>query len=1060
VPARDARTYTPKHLADQILQSRSALEGERKQVTVLFADVKGSMELAEQLDPEEWHSILERFFAILTEGVHRFEGTVNQYTGDGIMALFGAPIAHEDHAQRACYAALDLRDELARYATEVRREHGIGFSTRMGINSGEVVVGRIGDDLRMDYTAQGHTVGLAQRMESLAEPNTCFVSENTAELVAGYFALDNLGPFRLKGVVDAVQVHRLAGIGSARTRLDVSRSRGLSRFVGRAADIRTLEDALEQATAGNGQVIGVVADAGTGKSRLCFEFLESCRARGIRVLIGRAVAHGKNIPFLPILEIFRAWFEITAQDDAQRAREKIAGRMVLLDVGLTATLPSLFEFLGVGDPAHPTPPVSPEARQREIIGVMRQVVQSHTQPTVTMIEDLHWLDAASGEFLNHLVDARASSRSLLLLNFRPEYHADWMQKSWYRQIPLKPLSADAIAELLGDLLGSDPSLAPLAAALHARTGGNPFFTEEIVQSLIEAGQLQGTRGSYRLVTTIDRLGVPATVQAVLAARIDRLPEREKRLLQVASVIGKDFPESLLSAVAELPTDELKAALTALDRNEFVHQQAIYPTVEYAFKHPLTQEVALGSLLRDRRRTLHAAVARALEAAGGDLDERAPLLAHHWEQAGDLPLAVRWHGRAAQWVGANDPMEGLRHWFSVRSLGKSLDLVEARQLRFQACKTILISGSFRLGFSPQEVREYLEECRVVGDSLGIPSSAMANPVAGAAISEWQRGDVNAGLVLAAEAQRLRLPGMDRADELWVQMIGAFTPLLAGDFSTALGGFNDVMLSLVADSVITEFNGLNLNMFAESFSAYGLAAVGQFETGWPRLRSALQFSRNSDTFNFATNCFAMSAWLAGGTEGSDLPDLLQLSVDCLENANPDNQSASLHAPLYLGAAYFLNGNFVDADAAFSPALPRMHDAGTALEWHCSYVAVHADTCRALQDIDRAIAIARQGIEFADKGGFRFQAATCRAALADALVFAGAPVAEVEAVIAEARALVEVTGGLSLMPRLRETEIRLAARIHPHQLEPGLREVESMYREKGALGHADRLLKEISG
>jgi class 3 adenylate cyclase len=251
--------YTPKHLADKILQSKSALEGERKQVTVLFADVKGSMELAGQLDPEEWHRILDRFFEILTEGIHRFEGTVNQYTGDGIMALFGAPLTHEDHAQRACYAALHLQREIARYATEVKREHGLGFSTRMGIHSGDVVVGKIGDDLRMDYTAQGHTVGLAQRMESLASPDSCYLTAATAALVGGYFALEDLGEFRVKSVAEPVRVHRLLGLGAARTRFDISRARGLSRFVGRAADLRTLEDALEQTDAGNGQVVGVVA---------------------------------------------------------------------------------------------------------------------------------------------------------------------------------------------------------------------------------------------------------------------------------------------------------------------------------------------------------------------------------------------------------------------------------------------------------------------------------------------------------------------------------------------------------------------------------------------------------------------------------------------------------------------------------------------------------------------------------------------------------------------------------------------------------------------------------
>ena len=322
---RRVADYTPKHLADKILQSKSALEGERKQVTVLFADVKGSMELAEQLDPEQWHQILDRFFQILSEGVHRFEGTVNQYTGDGIMALFGAPIAHEDHAQRACYAALYLRDEIARYATEVKRRHGIGFSTRMGINSGEVIVGSIGDDLRMDYTAQGHTVGLAQRMEALASPDTCYVSAAAAALVAGYFTLDDLGEFQIKGATAAVHVYRLNDIGTSRSRFDISRNRGLSRFVGRAADLRTLEDALTQAATGNGQVVGVVADAGTGKSRLCFEFLERCRKQGLQVFEAHAVAHGRNIPLLPILELFRAYFGITTQDDARNAREKIAG---------------------------------------------------------------------------------------------------------------------------------------------------------------------------------------------------------------------------------------------------------------------------------------------------------------------------------------------------------------------------------------------------------------------------------------------------------------------------------------------------------------------------------------------------------------------------------------------------------------------------------------------------------------------------------------------------------------------------------------------------------------
>jgi class 3 adenylate cyclase len=349
-PPPDPRSYTPQHLAEKILTSRSALEGERKQVTVLFADVKGSMDLAEQVDLEEWHKIMDRFFAILSEGIHRFEGTINQFTGDGIMALFGAPIAHEDHARRACYGALYLRDELRRYADDLRRKSSVNFSVRMGMNSGEVVVGKIGDDLRMDYTAQGHTVGLAARMEQLAEAGRVYLTEETARLVSGFFRLRDLGPFDLKGVSAALRVYELEGVSALRTSIEVSRSRGFSRFVGRADEMAALEAALGRAVEGSGQVVGVVAHPGFGKSRLCFEFAERCRARGITVYEAHGVSHGKLIPFLPIVELFRAFFRISDQDGSEAAREKIAGRMLLLDEGLKDALPLVFDFLDVPVP--------------------------------------------------------------------------------------------------------------------------------------------------------------------------------------------------------------------------------------------------------------------------------------------------------------------------------------------------------------------------------------------------------------------------------------------------------------------------------------------------------------------------------------------------------------------------------------------------------------------------------------------------------------------------------------------------------------------------------------
>ena len=331
IAAPDPRAHPPEHLAEKIRAGRATLEGERKQVTVLFADVMGSMELAEQSDPEEWRRIMDRFFAILCEGVHRFEGTVDKFTGDGIMALFGAPIAHEDHAQRACYAALHLQRRARRLRGGAAPQQGLSFSVRMGLNSGEVVVGAIGEDLGMDYTAVGHTVGLAQRMEQLAEPGKVYLTEHTASLVEGYLALTDLGEFQVKGASRPLRVHELTGVGAARGRLDVSRARGFSRFVGRDEELRMLESALEQAFAGQGQVIGIVGEAGVGKSRLCHEFAERCRAKGMPVYHVAGQAHAKSVPLLPVLQFLRAYFEITERDSDRTARERIAGKLLLLD---------------------------------------------------------------------------------------------------------------------------------------------------------------------------------------------------------------------------------------------------------------------------------------------------------------------------------------------------------------------------------------------------------------------------------------------------------------------------------------------------------------------------------------------------------------------------------------------------------------------------------------------------------------------------------------------------------------------------------------------------------
>ena len=852
--SRSPRAYTPKHLADKILQSKSALEGERKQVTVMFADVKGSMELADQLDPEEWHKILERFFAILTDGVHRFEGTVNQYTGDGIMALFGAPIAHEDHAQRACYAALQLLDDLRSYAREVKRTHGLDFAVRIGVHSGAVVVGKIGDDLRMDYTAQGQTVGLAQRMEGLAEANTCFVTGTTAALVAGYFALDDLGPFRVKGVAEPVAVFVLRGLGAVRTRFDASRARGLTHFVGRDEDMRTLEAALEQAQAGRGQVVGVVAEAGTGKSRLCFEFTERCRARDMSIIEGQAVAHGKNIPLLPMLQVFRAYYGITERDDDLTVREKIAGRLLLLDDSFRDVLPVMFDFFGVPDPERPVARMDPDARQRQLFAVLRQLVQRDDpsgRQYITLIEDLHWMDPASEAFLAEWVDAIGSASRLLVVNFRPEYHAGWMQKSYYRQLPLAPLGPEAIRKVLEDLLGSDASTRGLAEAIHTRTGGNPFFTEEVVQTLIESGNLQGTRGSYRLVTPIDRLTVPASVQAVLAARIDRLPEREKQVLQAAAVIGKEFAEPILFAAAELPESELRAALATLKAHEFVYEQALYPVAEYAFKHPLTQEVALGSQLQERRRRTHATVARAIEAAHAEkLDEQAALLAHHWEAAGEALAAARWHRRAADWLWTRDVARSFEHFARVRTLTVALlDDAEGRDHGLRA-RVMLLAASWRVGLSPEELERLAAEGRQIATRQGDARSRLDIEEA-LMPAYWLTGQLAKAAEIGEEAVRL-------ADVVGDVTLRAVVHANLGHISVSSGRLDGALrlfdqgLEIAGDDphVGLERVGLSIQVWTRSRRGWVQAEMGRLALGVADLEVGLRRARELGQWEVAS------------------------------------------------------------------------------------------------------------------------------------------------------------------------------------------------------------------
>jgi hypothetical protein len=496
---------------------------------------------------------MERLFGLLCEGVHRFEGTVDKFTGDGIMALFGAPIAHEDHARRACYAALRLRDSALRYAEELRRSHGIEFAVRLGLNSGEVVVGAIGDDLKLDYTALGHAVNLAQRMESLAEPGKAYVSAATASLVEGYVDLRPVGLKKVKGLAEPVAVFELVKLGRARTALEVAAGKGLSPFGGRNLEMAMLEDALASLRDGEGATIGVIAEPAVGKSRLCHEFSELCQTRGVDVFTAHGLAHSQSVPFAPVLEMLRAQLGVTDEDDIARARRLVAEAVLALDDSLGDALPVLYDFLGVAAPASVPSAVDAEARQRQLFAALDRLHQRRLElgPIVIVAEDLHWFDDASEAFMTRLANDVPGQPLLLLATCRPEYRPPWADSPRYTALALAPLDESASGTLLRALLGNHPSVDGLAEHILGRTGGNPLFIEEVVQGLAEEGYFVGQRGRFELARTVGEVRIPATAQAVLGARIDRLAEREKALVQAASVVGRRFSGPVVGRVSGL-----------------------------------------------------------------------------------------------------------------------------------------------------------------------------------------------------------------------------------------------------------------------------------------------------------------------------------------------------------------------------------------------------------------------------------------------------------------------------------------------------------------------------
>jgi class 3 adenylate cyclase/tetratricopeptide (TPR) repeat protein len=838
--------YTPKHLAEKILLSKLALEGERKQVTVVFADVKGSMELLADRDPEEARSLLDPILERMMEAVHYYEGTVNQVMGDGIMALFGAPIAHEDHAVRACYAALRMQASLKRYADDKRRSHGIEVQSRVGLNSGEVVVRSIGSDLRMDYTAVGQTTHAAARMEQLAPPGTIRLTAATMRLAEGYLEVESLGGIPVKGLAEPVEVFELKGAGTARTRLQAAALRGLTRFVGRDAEVEHLRRVLGQAGAGRGQVVAIVGEAGVGKSRLVYEFTHSHRVQEWLILDAPSISYGKATSYLPVIELLKGYFKIGDRDDHREMRDKVLGRVLGLDRTLEPLLPPLLVLLDVpvDDPGWQALD-PPQRRQRTLDAVKRLLLrESQVQPLLVVFEDLHWVDGETQAVVDRLVESLGSARLLLLVNYRPEYEHHWGSKTIYSQLRLDSLPADSAAGLLAALLGPDPSLAPLTRMLVKR--GNPFFLEETVRTLAETGALAGERGAYRLARPIEALRVPATVQAVLAARIDRLPAEEKRLLQAASVIGKDVPYALLAAIMEQPEEALRRGLAHLQEAEFLYETQLFPDLEHTFKHALTHELTYGSLLQDRRRRLHAQIVAAIERLYPDrLSEHVERLAHHALRGQLLDKTMRYSRqagtRALDRSAAREALAAFeRARVALRELPESRERTEQLvELCFEQRSALWPLGEFA------RLAEVLNEGRALAEGLG-DQRRLGWALAYLAALDSFTGEHSKAIEAGESACTIGKAVGDTGLRVVANYYLGVAHWFAGDPSTAAADALRASIALIEGAPLGERFGLTgmPAVFARGFLAAVLAERGDFAGAIAAGEAGLRIAKAAD------------------------------------------------------------------------------------------------------------------------------------------------------------------------------------------------------------------------
>jgi len=929
---------------------------------VLFADLKGSMELLADRDPEEARKILDPVLELMMEAVHRYEGTVNQVMGDGIMALFGAPVAHEDHAVRACFAALRMQESVGRYSDEVRRVAGVPVSIRVGVNSGEVVVRSIGSDLHMDYTAVGMTTHLAARMEQAALPGSIVIASATLRLAEGYVHVRALGPIQVKGLPNPLDAYEVIGATSGRTRFQATASRGLTRFVGRHTELEALSRAVIRTATGHGEIISLVGEPGVGKSRLVWELTHSPRTQGWLVLESGSVPYGKTTAYRPVIDLLKVYLQIEDGDDWRRINEKLTAKVLTLDRALEPVLPALRALLDVSDEDPEWQALDPPRRRQRILDACKRVVlrESQIQPVLLVFEDLHWIDTETQAFIDGLVEILPTARLLLVVNYRPEYDNPWADKTHHTSLRIDPLDAGSATELLEALLGNDDdrSLDEFRRFLIERSEGNPFFLEESIRTLSETHVLVGERGAYRLAKPLAAFQVPTTVQAVLAARIDRLSVEDKRLLQCAAVLGKDVPFVLLKAIANTSPDELDRSLRRLQAAEFLDETSLFPEVAYTFKHALTHDVAYGGLLHEHRRILHARIVEAIEKFYGNrFAEQIEYLARHallgevWTKAVSY---LRSAGAKAQAHSANREAVA---WFE-QALVALARLPESRStqereidLRFDLRNSLVPLGELNAILTNLREAEKLATTLDDPRRLGWVSIYMSAHL-------WQTHDSTEAREFAQRAKTIADDLGDFALQVAANFYLGQADFVAGDYRRAEHELRTNVLSLQREHSREAFGlaGLPVVM-SGSYLAWALAERGEFKEGVAHGEIAVRMAEAADhAYTLVLACWRLASVYVLKGDFAPATRLLERAFAVSRETN-----LGLLSPYVMGSlghVYAQCGRLSEGVSALSQALQQF-ESKRLYAFHSLVLVYLGEACVIADRPDDAIAFSNRAL-----------------------------------------------------------------------------------------------------